>query len=317
MKKSHTGLDFTTLAWLADAPLFIDKQLVGAFYDAVVKPEYEEGTISLSTETMKSLKASIEAEAKIEVKPWEWIKMLLPFLDAKAEVKAGGKVEGELEKKDEKTIELRRISTPQRQLVQLALHYEAHFSKRIAVVSEDFADPFWVNEAFISDVPRALVFFDFPPGTRFIPMAAELNKGNVVTVFNRLANTLGGPHDKPPSYPDTIPPIPPNELKEKRKAYWGWFRKHFSPNLVMNILEEEITRNDGRIRWIAFRVPLGDTNSPIYDERPLHLHICGREEHDTGVFAYNLVGRGYKHGLRVVGTLKSEPDVNVLAIFEK
>jgi hypothetical protein len=27
--------------------------------------------------------------------------------------------------------------------------------------------------------------------------------------------------------------------------------------------------------------------------------------------------RGFKHGLRVVGTLKSEPDLNVLGIFER
>lgn len=317
MIKSHTGLDFQTLAWLADAPLFIDKQLVGAFYDAVVRPEFEEATITLSTEKMKSLKASIEAEAKIEVKPWEWIKMLLPFLDAKVEAKVGGKIDGQLDKKDEKTVELRRISTPQRQLVQLALHYEAHFSKRIAVVSEDFSNPFWAKDTFISEIPRALVFFDFPPETRFIPMAAELNKGNVITVFDRLASTLGGAHDKPPPYPDSLPRVSPKALAKRRKAYWGWFRDHFSPNAILNILEQEIARNEGRIRWIAFRVPLGDKTSPLYDEAPLHLHICGREEHDTGVFAYNLVGRGFKHGLRVVGTLKSEPDVNVLAIFEK
>ncbi len=34
--------------------------------------------------------------------------------------------------------------------------------------------------------------------------------------------------------------------------------------------------------------------------------------HDTGVFAYNFVPRGFNYGLRIVGTLKSGPDVNVL-----
>ena len=36
-----------------------------------------------------------------------------------------------------------------------------------------------------------------------------------------------------------------------------------------------------------------------------------------GYFAYNFIKRGFKHGLRLVGTLKSEPDMNVLAIYEK
>jgi hypothetical protein len=39
--------------------------------------------------------------------------------------------------------------------------------------------------------------------------------------------------------------------------------------------------------------------------------------YDTGTFAYNFIKRGYKHGIRLVGTLKSEPDMNVLAIYEK
>ena len=67
----------------------------------------------------------------------------------------------------------------------------------------------------------------------------------------------------------------------------------------------------GRIRWIDYRVPLtkdGDT---------LHLHISPTETYDTGVFAYNFIKRGHKHGLRLVGTLKSEPDMNVLAIYDK
>ena len=68
---------------------------------------------------------------------------------------------------------------------------------------------------------------------------------------------------------------------------------------------------NGRISWIDYRVPLteeGDT---------LHLHACPADKYNTGDFAYNLVKRGFKHGLRLVGTLKSEPDMNVLAIYER
>jgi hypothetical protein len=74
---------------------------------------------------------------------------------------------------------------------------------------------------------------------------------------------------------------------------------------------EKASAELGRIQWIDYRVPVtaeGDT---------LHLHVCAEGKFDTGVFAYNFVKRGYKHGLRLVGTLKSEPDMDVLAIYEK
>ena len=34
-------------------------------------------------------------------------------------------------------------------------------------------------------------------------------------------------------------------------------------------------------------------------------------------FGYNFVHCADKHGMRVVGTLKSEPDMNVLALYDK
>ena len=49
----------------------------------------------------------------------------------------------------------------------------------------------------------------------------------------------------------------------------------------------------------------------------LHLHVCPHGKSDTGTLAYNLIKRGFKHGLRIVGTLELEPDMNVLAIYEK
>jgi len=35
------------------------------------------------------------------------------------------------------------------------------------------------------------------------------------------------------------------------------------------------------------------------------------------VFAYNLIRRGWRYGLRIVGSLKSQPALNVLAIYDK
>lgn len=77
------------------------------------------------------------------------------------------------------------------------------------------------------------------------------------------------------------------------------------------VVVEEAAAENGRIRWIDYRVPLTE------DGDTLHLHLCPSGNYDTGTFAYNFVKRGYKHGLRLVGTLKSEPDMNVLAIYDK
>lgn len=49
----------------------------------------------------------------------------------------------------------------------------------------------------------------------------------------------------------------------------------------------------------------------------LHLHVVAHGDYDTGVFAYNLIRRGERYGLRIVGSLKSQPALNVLAIYEK
>ena len=48
-----------------------------------------------------------------------------------------------------------------------------------------------------------------------------------------------------------------------------------------------------------------------------HLHVDAHGDYDTGVFAYNLIRRGWRFGLRIVGSLKSQLALNVLAIYEK
>ena len=67
----------------------------------------------------------------------------------------------------------------------------------------------------------------------------------------------------------------------------------------------------GKLEVVDFRVPISE------DGRTLHLHIHPRGEYPTITFAYNLIRRGFEHGVRLVGTMRSEPDMNVLAIYEK
>ena len=49
----------------------------------------------------------------------------------------------------------------------------------------------------------------------------------------------------------------------------------------------------------------------------LYLDVSARGDYDTGIFAYTFIRRGERHGLRIVGSLKSQPAQNVLAAYEK
>ena len=141
--------------------------------------------------------------------------------------------------------------------------------------------------------------------TKLIPMAAEFANGTV----ELLHESLKGPNgDKPPRYIERAKAG--QDLSENRKQYWSWFDTNFRALSFMKVLEEA-SKGKGRIQWIDYRLPLtheGDT---------MHLHISSAGQFDTGVFAYNLIKRGFSSGLRLVGTLKPGPDMNVLAIYEK
>jgi hypothetical protein len=247
----------------------------------------------------------------------------LGLLKPSAKSKAEGSAKKEDATKEGQKVELLPIDTPQRQLEQLALYYCAYFHERFKIVT-DTKDESWRSPSFILDPPRALALIDLPshaeaetsgkPATKLIPTAAEFENGKIELIYQRLRGKQVDPQtgiesEGLPTYPDKAG-TPPAELKAQRAKYWAWFDKCFSAPQCMLAVEEAAGEN-GRIRWIDFRLPLtaaGDT---------LHLHVCPGGRYDTGSLAYNLIKRGFKHGIRLVGTLKSEPDMNVLAIYEK
>lgn len=300
--------DLVALAWLADAPLFIDAEQVRAFYDAVVRPEAEQKKITLSLKSLEAEKTAIGAEAKATISIAKLITTVFPFLDASVEAKAQASTETQESKEETRTIELQPISSPQRQLVQLALHYALQLPSRMKIVVNP-ANPTWYDAEFIQSLPRALVFIDFPPKTAFIPMAAELNNGKVVLIYEEAAKAFTGGQENPNPRPDEGR-LSEKDAREAWDRYWRWFAENFDSYHAMAAVEKTVG-DGGRIRWIDYRVPL------LTEGKTAHLHVSGHGEQDTGVFAYNLVRRGYRHGLRLVGTVKSAPDVNVLALFEK
>lgn len=306
---STEHLSTANLLWLADAPLFIDSRQIASFYDAVVRPVGEKGTtkVTIGEESLKRLEGNFEGSAKIE--PGQLAGLLSPlFLLMKPELQAGGTMGGEAAwtSTKEHEVELHAINTPQRQLVQLAVHYLANLPERLFLVAHPDAI-FWRKPEVISKSPRALAFLDLPAGTKIIPTAAEFSNGKVVTLFDQLkAKAPNAPAQ--PLYPEKSSG---KQLADERRAYWKWFDTHISARDAMKVIEDTASENGGRIRWIDYRLPItqdGDT---------LHLHFQPNEQCDTGVFAYYLVKRASKHGIRLVGTLRSEPDMNVLAAYDK
>jgi hypothetical protein len=296
MSESAGGQDAHWLSWLADAPMFIDGKQVADFYDAVLRPSYKTVQLEVAQERLRELTTSVSAHAGVSLSSWfPWLKVDVGG-EASAENRRGNN--------ESQKVTLEPIESPSRQLVELALHYLARQPERIwSHEGNDWRLP---GDDKILRTPRMLAVVDFPPGTQFQPMACELNNGQVRTFFGVLVDKLksdGG--DLPVRYPDD--PYTP-EGRQTVDKYWDWFKRNWSANKAVQVIEDVIG-DGGRPRWIDYRVPVGDMT--------LHLHVVGHGEADTGIFAYNLVKRGSKHGLRIVGSMKSEPDINVLAIYEK
>jgi hypothetical protein len=303
------------LLWLADAPLFIDAEQVYRFHDAVVAPQAKEGPTSV--QQAKGRKQSTTGKATTQAKGAVGSSGFLSwFLRADAEIQAGGELGGTLEwnQGDQVSTQWNPIDSPQRQLEQLVTTYLSLVRERLL-----FCEPHNFNQlltpAVAGELPRALVLLDLPGqadsekirslGTILIPTAVEFVTGQVVTLFDKLK--FNG--SEPPAYPDK--PEPVESLLAKRTEYWKWFQNNFSARTAMKLVEDEVSKVKSRIQWIDYRLPLTPEGHTLH----LHLVPCGK--YDTGTFAYNFIKRGFKHGLRIIGTLKSEPDINVLAVYEK
>jgi hypothetical protein len=307
---THPALP-AALNWLQDAALYTDDGLIERFYDAIANPENRQKSVGLtfSDDTSTALKGKLGVDASVTTEKLAALVMpLFGFIKPTLKVAGEAGVDHENHKSASTTLELETIDNPQRQLKQLALYYLFNQSQRLF-----FADlndtKSWTSGSSIAEVPRALTFLSLPsaaeaaekglPETKLIPTAAEFENGKIVQIYKSLAFT-----------DEELPAYPERGSNEERAKYWAWFDTKFSATKAMIAVENAASEN-GKIRWIDYRLPIsrsGDT---------LHLHLCPAGNYDTGVFAYNFIKRGFKHGIRLVGSMKSEPDMNVLAIFDR
>lgn len=293
--KKKPAVDLDQVLWLSDAPLFIDEVQVEAMYDAILRPNTE--GVSVTDKT--SVQADHKLAGGVE------LSQLLPWLG-----KTGLKLNGEAAESRAKGQEItsRVVSNAYRHLLLLVLHYRGKLDSRVlAVVPPIGGNHKICDDAYVDGLPRALVLLEFGPGTRLIPTALEV-KGKVKLLLDDVGKEFAdGDESAVPQYPGR------SATAAERDAYWAWYADdaRFSDRKALEAVEKAVS--DERISWIDFRVPMGGGSQGPY----LHLNIRARGAYDTGTFGYNFIRRGHRHGLRIVGTLKAEPDLNVLAIFER
>jgi hypothetical protein len=281
------------LLWVKDAPLFIDEINLSRFYDAALRPPFDE-TSPLKLKVTESTKRDLEGKfgAKLSAGLSNWLSAIA---SGSAEVSGEGKVAKSDATGSESEIILQPIQNPHRQLEQLTIFYLIERREQLLFgESKDVLS--WQKDGASLMVPRPLVFIDLPKNAKFIPMAAEFVNGKVVTFFQKLEADSGE--------------LPPPYKREAKADYWKWFDTNFNAERSLTVLEAAATEN-GRIEWVDFRVPLND----VVDTMHLHIDVAGK--YNTGTFAYRLIRRGVGHGMRVVGSLRDGPDVNVLALYEK
>jgi hypothetical protein len=291
------------ILWLLDAPLFIDGDQVEAFYDAVLRPDFAGTSLTLSNSLTEGVKLGAGATLGANI-PWL--------------VKTEGTIsaEGSRERGRVEEASVAPVVNPFRHLLALAIHYatETELKPRLVLANaptsvedatgKDIA-AYWAKRKFTEKTPRAVMMLDLPPGAKLIPAALELSDGVFVLLYEEFGNRLckKGKGD-PPRYPGS------QADQVHRDDYWRWFARNYDDREALNTVEA--ASKGGTIQWIAFRVPLANDSPPF-----LHLHLRPGGTYEAGVFAYPLISRGNKHGLRMVGTLKSEPDLNVLAVYER
>jgi hypothetical protein len=303
------------LWWLADAPLFIDEPLIASFYDAVVRPEFElQGkTIGEINERTNSLLMGGAGEAGLGLPSF------LSFLGADARLKVDGKLEHTRKRTEQATAQhdWKAVHTAGRKLEELVAVYVAdqRFHSRLlfmdcptsgiqtlAGAMLDFETLEQANDSF----PRSLIFLDVKSEAIIIPTMCEFSAGGFAELYENLIGKLWKPEETSrPVYPSATSAT----ASKERLAYWKDISGRYNSRVAMEILEKAAT--DGRkLEWLDFRLRLS------VEGETLHLHVCPRGLYAAATFGYNFIRRGNRQGVRIVGSLKRGPDLNVLAIFE-
>ncbi len=300
--------------FVADTPLYIDADLVSALFDSVFRPEFEVASRTLSKGVSKSEEDAFELALGGEASVPTVFKL---SATGKAAEKRGASIT-----EAASTVE-QAVNSPGTRLEKLLNVYVYSYPERILwikadlVSGADFRMPdvtlSWKEIEALLDTPgiRPIVVLDLAPGTKALPMFAELTNGQDVELYKHFKEQL--PETSRESVP-VYPTVGAPDYQHKAKEYWRAFHSVFDSAVAMRTVEKSTKGGSARIDWIDFRL-VGFT--PDDTVVPIHMHISPKGRYSTGTFAYQLIRRSEKYGIRVIGTLKKGADINVLAIYER
>ena len=183
----------------------------------------------------------------------------------------------------------------------LFLESPATTIKTLAGRTIEFVDFSEARDSF----PRSLVFLEVLPGAAIIPTMCEFAAGGLEPLHEKLIASLWPSAEGRPTYPRGSTPA----ASDEQRIFWKGINEKYDSLTATEVLEKATT--DGRkLEWVDFRLPLNSSGDT------LHLHACPRGQYAAGTFGYNFIRRGNRKGVRIVGSLKRGPSLNVLAIFE-
>lgn len=335
-----TRIDALKRFWfLADTPLFVDNVLINRFYDAVFRPEVELASQSDTTTSEVTAKmaggAKLSAEVEAKVPP---LLSLFGLDVAKAKAGIDGSISGEGSgrRASAGTNTYAVVKSSERYLEKLVSLYAQKYSRRLFWIGNDLLGgrslhcpeevQRWKDMEAELDLagPRPLVVLDLDRGAKLMPIYGELTNGKGCELLHEfLAQREKRSDDKErPKYPRSD--MSAEEQSQARRIYWKHVHDRFDSQAVLRSIEGAASDEKARFDWIDFRAlldlpplpELRNLGSTTLDEPP-HLHLVPRGEYSTGTFAYQLVRRASRYGIRIVGTLKRGQDINVLAIYER
>jgi hypothetical protein len=294
------------LWWLTDVPAFIDERLVDKLYNAIVRPEF-------------ILVQSSEKSARTRSRTWTAELETLAGISLPAFLKIESKARANAASPEalstEAQVTKQYVHSAERRLQEIVSVYVTSYPDRLLFdeVGQSSLTTFagesrsWDEAEGLLDRPgpRPMLFIDLAPRVPILPMSGGSQSGKPVLLIDTVVERL---RKKKRTIPD-FPRDNDGDAAAKR-AYWNALIEGYDNWTAMDVINEGFGAGE-RIEWIDFRMKLGTR------EMPVHLHFTPAGTAPTGDFAYNLVRRGFKVGLRLVGQLKKGCDVNVLALYQR
>lgn len=295
------------LWWLTDVSAFIDERLVDKLYNAIVRPEFILVQSSEKSARTHSLTSTAELEALAG--------MSIPaFLKIESKARAAAASTEALT--SEAQVTKQYVHSPERRLQEIvSVFVRSHperllFDKpgRSSLTTFAGKSRSWVAAEALLDQPgpSPMLFIDLPPHVPILPFSGGSQSGKPVVLIDMIVERLRKQKKTIPNYPKNNDP----DAAAKSRDYWNALVKGYENWTAMEVINEAFGAGE-RLEWIDFRMKLSTR------DRPVHLHFKPAGTSPTGDFAYHLVRRGFKVGLRLVGQLKKGCCVNAMALYQR